>query len=73
MKENNGLVHFYFEDVDKILWNTTSLGKWINSIAAAEKYDVNEITYILCTDEYLHDINLKYLSHDTLTDIITFD
>jgi ssRNA-specific RNase YbeY (16S rRNA maturation enzyme) len=27
----------------------------------------------LCDDEYLHKINLEYLKHDDLTDIISFD
>lgn len=34
---------------------------------------VGEINYIFCTDVYLHEINVKYLEHDTLTDIISFD
>ena len=32
-----------------------------------------EINYIFCDDDYLHQINVEYLNHDTLTDIITFD
>ncbi|MDR2867970.1 MAG: rRNA maturation RNase YbeY [Bacteroidales bacterium] len=32
-----------------------------------------EITYVFCDDEYLSEVNMKYLNHDTLTDIITFD
>jgi rRNA maturation RNase YbeY len=32
-----------------------------------------EINYIFCDDEYLHKINLEYLKHDDLTDIISFD
>src|ERR1700749_3272588 len=31
------------------------------------------LNYILCSDDYLLDINIKYLNHNTLTDIITFD
>ncbi|WP_060875278.1 rRNA maturation RNase YbeY [Myroides odoratus] len=46
---------------------------WIESIIASEGFLTGEINYIFCTDEYLHDINVKYLDHDTLTDIISFD
>jgi len=34
---------------------------------------VGELNVILCSDEYLYKLNVEYLSHDTLTDIITFD
>lgn len=34
---------------------------------------VGDISYVFCSDEYLLDLNQKYLSHDTYTDIITFD
>lgn len=46
---------------------------WINTIVASEGFMTGEINYIFCTDEYLHEINVKYLDHDTLTDIISFD
>ena len=32
-----------------------------------------EISYIFCDDEYLLDINQRFLDHDTYTDIISFD
>jgi probable rRNA maturation factor len=32
-----------------------------------------KLNYIFCSDGYLHTLNLQYLQHDTLTDIITFD
>ena len=34
---------------------------------------MGDINYVFCTDNYLLDINLKYLNHNTLTDIITFN
>ncbi len=46
---------------------------WIEKIIASEGKELGEINYIFCNDEYLHRINVEYLDHDTLTDIITFD
>ncbi|MCS6832000.1 MAG: rRNA maturation RNase YbeY, partial [Flammeovirgaceae bacterium] len=34
---------------------------------------LREINYIFCDDYFLHQLNVEYLQHDTLTDIITFD
>jgi probable rRNA maturation factor len=28
---------------------------------------------VFCDDDYLHKLNLQFLNHDTLTDIISFD
>ncbi len=51
----------------------TALRKWVNAIAARENCKIKEINYIFCSDEELVKINLHYLKHNTLTDIITFD
>ncbi len=47
--------------------------KWITKVITSESYVLGEINYTFCTDNYLHAINVEYLKHDTLTDIITFD
>lgn len=47
--------------------------QWILKIIASEGKELGEINYIFCDDNYLHQINVEYLNHDTLTDIITFD
>ncbi len=46
---------------------------WISSVIKEEKYELGEINYIFCSDDYLHKLNVEYLNHDTLTDIISFD
>ena len=52
------------EEADKV---------WISSVINLEKYELGEINYIFCSDDYLHKLNVEYLNHDTLTDIISFD
>ena len=49
------------------------LREWITKVIISEGYEVGEILYVFCDDEYLHKINLEFLNHDTLTDVITFD
>ncbi|MFD2892214.1 rRNA maturation RNase YbeY [Flavobacterium chuncheonense] len=46
---------------------------WVSNIVSSENKDLGEINYIFCNDDYLHKINVEYLDHDTLTDIISFD
>ncbi|WP_431133040.1 rRNA maturation RNase YbeY [Psychroserpens mesophilus] len=46
---------------------------WISKVITSENCNEGEINYIFCDDDYLLDINIKYLNHDTFTDIISFD
>lgn len=47
--------------------------KWIQNIVSNLGFEIGEINYIFCDDEYLHKLNVEFLKHDTLTDIISFD
>jgi probable rRNA maturation factor len=38
-----------------------------------ERTPLAEVSYILCDDDYLLQINRQFLKHDDYTDIITFD
>ncbi len=42
-------------------------------VIEAEGKVAGTLNYIFCSDEYLHQMNVQYLAHDTLTDVITFD
>lgn len=66
-------ITFHSEDVDFHLVNEKKTIKWIKDSIKNETKIVGEISYIFCSDEYLHKMNLEYLNHDTFTDIITFD
>ena len=46
---------------------------WIENFVSQQDFCLGDITYVFCDDVYLHEMNVKFLNHDTLTDIITFD
>ena len=66
------MISFNYE-TDFTLSNEAHYEEWISRIIDSEGFDEGEINYIFCDDEYLHKINVDYLDHDTLTDIISFD
>lgn len=47
--------------------------EWISSCIEKYNFEEGELNYIFCDDEYLHKLNVEFLEHDTLTDIISFD
>ncbi len=55
------------------LESETKVSNWIKATITAEGYKLEEINYIFCDDDYLHKLNMEFLQHDTLTDIISFD
>ncbi|WP_127845996.1 rRNA maturation RNase YbeY [Psychroflexus aestuariivivens] len=53
--------------------NESNYKKALQEVIESENFELESLTYIFCTDEYLLEINRDFLNHDTLTDIITFD
>ena len=45
----------------------------LNTIAKKNTKAIQSLQYVFVDDHELHQINLDFLKHDTLTDIITFD
>ena len=68
----NNTISFHYE-TDFLLENTESFIRWIKNVILEEKKELGEVNYIFCDDKYLLEKNIKYLEHDTLTDIITFN
>jgi len=66
-------IYFYSEQVEfpPILKSKTK--QYFKNIISEEKFQCGNINVIFCSDNYLLDINKKYLQHDYYTDIITFD
>jgi len=66
-------IYFFKEDYQFDLRKLKRYKRWLNQLANSYEFEIAELNYIFCSDEYLHKINLDYLNHDTYTDIITFD
>ena len=53
--------------------NKKPLKKWLGSIITQENHIEGELNFLFCDDNHLHQLNVEFLAHDTLTDILTFD
>lgn len=66
-------INFYTEDISFNFKHKTIIKQWIEATIIAEGYQLQELNFILCSDEYLLRINQDFLQHDDYTDVITFD
>ena len=66
-------INYFKEDVSIDLRKLSPFKKWLISVSEHHQHKIEALNYILCSDEYLLQINQDYLNHDTYTDIITFD
>jgi len=67
------MISFSTVEIEYNLKNKLKVKTWVKTILETEGKVAGEITYVFCNDEYLGSMNEKYLKHNTLTDIITFD
>lgn len=67
------MIRFFFVSTKPALKKRNQIKSIIKDIVSDNEYVIGEISVIFCNDEYLLDINRKYLQHDYYTDIITFD
>ena len=66
------MISFNYE-TEFSLENEQQISNWISSVISEEEFREGEINYIFCDDDYLLKLNLEFLNHDTLTDMISFD
>lgn len=66
-------IDFFYEEIKPLKIPNRILKKHIQSLIKAEGNKPGDITVVFCSDNYLLEINRKYLDHDYFTDIITFD
>jgi len=66
-------INFFWVGTRGFLPNRTELKQFIRKLFKSEETQMESLLYIFCTDQYLLDINKRYLDHDDYTDIISFD
>lgn len=67
------MIRYYYESTPKIKRLDTSVKKWIKNVIELNGKSVGSINYVFCDNEYLLEINKKYLNHNYFTDVITFN
>jgi len=69
----SSLIQFFTEEVDFTPEHEPQLLDWIVNAISSEGFDAGVINIIFCNDEYLSELNQRFLERDTLTDVIAFD
>lgn len=67
------MVRYYSEDTKFIFKNKLANNRWLKFVAGSEIKTLGDVSIIFCSDNYILDVNIRYLNHDYFTDIITFD
>jgi len=68
-----GSIYFFSEEIRFSLPEKKKTREWIRKVLLKEKKSLGILNFIFCSDDYLSDLNIKYLNHKSLTDILTFD
>ena len=66
------MISFYSE-VPFEVSNADTTAAWLSSIISQENHNEGEVSIVFCDDAFLHKLNVEFLNHDTLTDVISFD
>ena len=60
-------------NTDFKLDNEAEISSWIAAFCQTENTSVDSLVFAFFSDEDLKDLNIKHLSHDYYTDVISFD
>ena len=73
MYKNLTMISYYNEDIVFRFKGRALNNRWLRMVAESEIRRVGDLSIIFCSDNYILDVNMRYLQHDYFTDIITFD
>ncbi len=66
-------ITFRAQGVPNVFRDRTRLRRWFSLVARDHGHTIGELNYVLLSDTALLEYNQRYLQHDELTDVITFD
>jgi len=72
MPKAQSTISFHAADTAVPLTDRRKLKAFLKVKFQQAKQSFRQLDYIFCSDDYLLDINIRFLQHDFLTDIITF-
>ena len=72
LEEQQPSIDFHFEDVSLASFQPESYIDWVQKVVTHHQCVLEQVQYVFCSDDYLHQMNVEFLDHDTFTDIITF-
>ena len=67
------IIAFKAEEVPNAFRDREQLRRWLQAVARDHGHSINELNYVLMSDDALLAYNQRYLGHDEYTDVITFD
>ena len=67
------IIAFKAEEVPNAFRDREQLRRWLQAVARDHGLSINELNYVLMSDDALLAYNQRYLGHDEYTDVITFD
>ena len=67
------MIRYFNEDIKFVLKDKLVNNRWLKLVAGSEIRVIGDVNIIFCSDNYILDVNMRYLQHDYFTDIITFD
>ena len=67
------MIQIHIEGVEVPVFNQELFCSWLEDVVVSEGAQLGDIQFVFCSDDYILEINKKYLNHDYYTDIVTFD
>jgi len=69
---SNALINLYSKDITYNYPDSSKLSKWLINLINNEGGALESLNIILCSDDHLSELNVKYLDDNSLTDVLTF-